>query len=244
MDQATLKCLIIEDEPIAAEVIKDYVEQVGFLELRGICTDAIYALEKMRQEPIDVIFLDIHLPRIKGLDFLKSLQQKPQTILTTAYHEYALNAFDEDVVDYLMKPIEFSRFLKAVNRLARPAATPLPKIGAGETRDFHVFNVNRQMVKVYNNEILYVESLKDYCKIVTINKDDSDSKIVTRGQIGELDDLLKEQGFLRIHRSFLVNLAHVRVYSASDITVGNTVLPVGRSFKEKVAAMLQAYFKL
>lgn len=244
MGQGKLTCLIIEDEPIAAEVIRDYVQQIDFLELRGVCTDAIYALGKMQEESIDVIFLDIHLPRIKGLDFLKSLPQKPQTILTTAYHEYALDAFEEDVVDYLMKPIEFSRFLKAVNRLKRPApavSTPLESPST-ESRGFHFFNVNRQMVKVYYDEILYVESLKDYCKIVIDAGNGPGTDVITRGQIGELEDVFQQHGFLRIHRSFLVNLGQVRVYSATDLTVGNTVLPVGRSFKEKVAACLKTYW--
>ena len=239
METSPLNCLIIEDEPIAAEVMRDYISQVSFLSLQGICTDAIYALAKMQEVPIDVIFLDIHLPKLKGLEFLKSLQHRPQTILTTAYHDYALEAFEEDVVDYLMKPIEFSRFLKAVNRLERPApATQSLFVPPGpEPRGYHFFNVNRQMVRVFFDEILYVESLKDYCKIVTGNP-----PIVTRGQIGELERLLQPERFLRIHRSYLVNLAQVRVFSANDITVGTRVLPVGRSYKEKVAAALHTYF--
>ena len=196
----SLKCLIIEDEPIAAEVIEDYINQVAFLELRGTCKDAIFALERMHAESMDVIFLDIHLPKLKGLDFLRSLKHKPQTILTTAYHDYALEAFEEDVVDYLMKPIEFSRFLKAVNKLKRPqepaASEPEP---APVNRPFHFFNVNKNMVRVFYDEILYVESLKDYSKIVT-----PEEKIVTRGQIGEMESLLSPHGFVRIHRSYLV----------------------------------------
>ena len=239
MGASPLKCLIIEDEPIAADVIRDYIEQVSFLELRGVCSDAIYALEKMQEEPVDVIFLDIHLPKLKGLDFLKSLQRRPQTILTTAYHDYALDAFEEGVVDYLMKPIEFSRFLKAVNRLERPAlANPTTQACPdGEVRGYHFFNVNRQKVRVFYDEILYVESLKDYCSIVTEH-----APVMTRGQIGELERLLQPHGFLRIHRSYLVNLAQVRVFSATDISVGNKVLPVGRSYKEKVSAALDMYF--
>jgi DNA-binding LytR/AlgR family response regulator len=114
-----LSCLIIEDEPLAAELLEDYVNQVSFLELRGTCKDALFALERLQEEDIDVVFLDIHLPKLKGLEFLRSLKDKPQTILTTAYHQYALEAFEEEVVDYLMKPIDFPRFLKAVNKLDR-----------------------------------------------------------------------------------------------------------------------------
>lgn len=249
MGSQPLKCLIIEDEPIAAEVIQDYVEQVAFLELRGICKDAIFALEHMHKEHIDVIFLDIHLPKLKGLDFLRSLQQKPQTILTTAYHHYALDAFEEDVVDYLMKPIEFSRFLKAVNKLKRPADTTststnptsislVPKEPALTERPFRFFNVNKQMVKVFYDEILYVESLKDYSKIIT-----REQIIVTRGQIGEMEALLQTYGFLRVHRSYLVSLSAIKAYSATDITVGEQSLPIGRSYKGLVSKALQSYFR-
>lgn len=252
MGNQPLKCLIIEDEPIAAEVIRDYVEQVAFLELRGTCKDAIFALERMHEEQIDVIFLDIHLPKLKGLDFLRSLQQKPQTILTTAYHHYALDAFEEDVVDYLMKPIEFSRFLKAVNKLKRPADTTSPSTNivpttntspthkestATQERPFRFFNVNKQMVKVFYDEILFIESLKDYSKIIT-----REQTVVTRGQIGEMEALLDTHGFLRIHRSYLVNLSAIRAYSATDITVDEQPLPIGRSYKGLVSKALQSYF--
>ena len=237
MGMKPLTCLIIEDEPIAAEVIQDYINQVDFLELRGICPDAISAMERLHLEPIDVLFLDIHLPKLKGLDFLRSLRQQPQTILTTAYHDYALDAFEEDVIDYLMKPIPFARFLKAVNKLSRhQAAGPTPPSPQAPTEHpFHFFNVNKQKVKVFYNEILYVESLKDYSKIVAIK-----DNIVTRGQIGEMEALLQPHGFLRIHRSFLINTAHIRAYSATDITIQTIQLPIGRSYKGLVMQVLNA----
>ncbi|MEM8488181.1 MAG: LytTR family DNA-binding domain-containing protein [Bacteroidota bacterium] len=242
MDSVPLKCLIIEDEPLAAEVLTDYIGQVAFLELQGHCSDAIFALEQLHQTPIDVIFLDIHLPKLKGLDFLRSLQQRPQTILTTAYHEYALDGFEEGVVDYLMKPIAFSLFLKAVNKLER-ATTPAVKVldqlsPPSAERPFRFFNVNKNMVRVYYDEIQVVESLKDYSQIVT-----GEEKIVTRGQIGEMEALLEGQGFMRIHRSYIVNLDHIKAFSANDITVAGRQFPIGRSYKAAVANALAAYFK-
>lgn len=196
MANTKLTCLIIEDEPIAADVLKDYISQISFLELRGICKDAIFALEHLQKEEIDVLFLDIHLPKLKGLDFLKILKNKPQTILTTAYHQYALDAFEEDVVDYLMKPIEFSRFLKAVNKL-KPKETTEQKVSIAITNDsrpYRFFNVNKKMVKVFYDEILYIESLKDYSRIVT-----EETTLVVRGQIGEMEQLFKDFQFMRIH---------------------------------------------
>ena len=165
-DQAKLNCLIIEDEPIAADVLQDYIKQVSFLELKGICTDALFALDHLQREKIDVIFLDIHLPKLKGLDFLKSLKHKPQTILTTAYDQYALEAFEEDVIDYLMKPIEFSRFIKAVNKLLpkesdQKSPPPSSKLVAKAKRPFRFFNVNKKMVKVDKVVVEFYDSIKD-----------------------------------------------------------------------------------
>ena len=234
-----LNCLIIEDEPIAAEVLKDYIDQIAFLHLKEICTDAILALDFLRRAPIDVLFLDIHLPKLKGLDFLKTLQPKPQTILTTAYHEYALDAFDLGVVDYLMKPIGFPRFLKAINKLDQDQQ-PIKQIMVPKEleakRPFHFFNVNKKMVKVFIDEILYIESLKDYSRIFTIR-----GGITTRMQIGEVEILLKAHNFLRIHRSFIVALDQIQAYSATSIEIEQKSLPIGRSYKELVSKILKNF---
>lgn len=234
-DTKKLTCLIIEDEPIAAEVLQDYIGQVSSLELRGTCTDAIYALEYLNQQPVDVIFLDIHLPKLKGLEFLKILKQKPQTILTTAYHQYALDAFDAAVVDYLMKPIEFSRFLQAVNKLQWPPPPVVSATGpATGVRAYQFFQVNKKSVRVYFDEVLYLESLKDYCRLVTTSQ-----SLVIRGQIGELETIFLPHGFLRIHRSYLVALDHISAFSAGEIEVGSRQFPIGRSYKELVERALR-----
>lgn len=239
MANSKLTCLIIEDEPIAADVLKDYIEQISFLELKGICKDAIFALEILKNEPIDVLFLDIHLPKLKGLDFLKILKTKPQTILTTAYHQYALDAFEEDVVDYLMKPIEFSRFVKAVDKLKLKTASPplVSAVVSEAPRPFRFFNVNKKMVKIFYDEVLYIESLKDYSKIVT-----KDSSLVVRGQIGEMERIFSDNNFLRIHRSYLVSLAELKAYSATEIEVGKKSLPIGRTYKKSVMEKLETLF--
>jgi len=235
MAQNKLTCLIIEDEPIAAEVLKDYISEVSFLELKAICRDAIYAIEELNAQRIDVIFLDIHLPKIKGLDFLKTLNQIPQTILTTAYDQYAIDAFDIGVVDYLLKPIEFSRFLKAVNKLDRGEAEIREKeqsVGDKE-RDFHFFNVNKKKVKVYFDEVLYIESLKDYSRIVT-----KDNSLVIRAQIGSLNAVFDADKFIRIHRSYIIAIDKTNSFSNSQIEIGGINLPIGRSYKALVTNML------
>lgn len=227
-----LSCLIIEDEPIAAEVLEDYVRQVSFLSLKGICKDALFALEHLQREQIDVLFLDIHLPKLKGLDFLRSLNYQPQTILTTAYQEYALEAFEVNVVDYLMKPIGFSRFLKAVNKLERSLPTPPTQAVISEQlleRPFRFFNVNKKMVKVYYDEIIYLESLKDYTRIVTTSQ-----SLVTRFPLSDLEALLQPYHFLRIHRSYMVAVAKIQAYTATTIEIAGNALPIGRSYQALV----------
>jgi DNA-binding LytR/AlgR family response regulator len=223
-----LSCLIIEDEPLAAEILSDYIRDAPGLELAGVCSDALFALEFLQRERVDVLFLDIHLPKLKGLDFLKTLSNPPQVILTTAYHEYALEGYELAVTDYLLKPIEFSRFLKAVQKLQRPAAPPEP-LPAPTTpeRPAHFFNVGKKRVKVYFDEILYAESLKEYVRIFLPGR-----SVVTKMQLGELETLLGSAGFARIHRSFLVAKSKIDAYSATEVEVGGKTLPIGRSYRE------------
>lgn len=234
-----LSCLIIEDEPLAVEVMEDYIAQVPFLSLEGVCRDALFASERLRQEAIDVIFLDIHLPRLKGLAFLETLHQPPQTILTTAYHEYALDAFEAGVVDYLLKPIEFSRFLKAVQKLNRnPFQSDNNPESSPPGRPYRLFNVNKIMIKVYIDEILYIESLKDYSRIHRLGL----PPLVTRGQIGEMEALFSEFHFLRIHRSYLIPLEKVTAFSMTELFIADLQLPIGRSYKELVSKALASFF--
>ncbi len=221
-----LNCLIVEDEPLAAEVVKHYISQVPGLELKGMCEDVLSASEKLRSEKIDVIFLDIYLPKINGLDFLKTLQGNYKVILTTAYHEYALDGFDLNVVDYLLKPIEFSRFVQAVNKVY--ALLPSEKVSdVSEERPHTFFYADKKRVKVFFEDILYIESLKDYIRVHTASQ-----KLVTKMQIGEADDLLRSKRFVRIHKSFIINLDKISSYSGTEVEIGTIKLPIGRVYKE------------
>lgn len=229
-------CLIVEDEPLAAEVIRDYIAQVPFLVLKEICSDAIYAMEVLQREHIDLMFLDLHLPRLKGFDFLKSLKTSPQVIVTTAYHEYALTGYEYNVLDYLLKPVEFSRFLTAVNKLmpgekSEPQAlAPLPP----PERKCLFFNVNKRKIKVYLDEILYIESRREYINIYTIG-----GMIVTKMQLNRVEELLPTGHFIRVHRSFIVARQQIRAFTAIDVEVNGQSIPVGRSYKELVNTYLQ-----
>ncbi len=191
------------------------------------------ALEALREAPVDVLFLDIHLPGLKGLDFLRSLQYPPQVILTTAYHEYALEGYDLSVVDYLLKPIDFERFVKAVQKLKR--SDTFAKSVTPVSRPFQFFNVNKKMVRVWLDEVLYAESLKEYVRIFL----PGGKSIVTKMQLGELESRLDGLGFLRIHRSFLVALRHIEAYTATEVTLGGKEIPIGRQYKDATMDVLE-----
>lgn len=230
-------CIIVEDEPLAAEVIRDYIEQVPFLHLKGICTDALYAMDLMQKEHIDLVFLDIHLPKLKGLDFIKAIEKPPRIIITSAYQEYALQGYELNVVDYLLKPIEFNRFLMAVNKLKeRGSIDVLPVLPAAPAeRAALFFNVSKKRVKVYVDEILFIESLKEYIRITTREK-----SILTKFQLGQIEEMLAKNGFLRVHRSFLVAKNKIDAFSATDVEINGEQIPIGRSYKEGVLSVLES----
>ena len=231
----TLNCLIVEDEHLAADVMRDYIEQVPGLRLKGICADIFSANELLRSEKVDIIFLDINLPKVSGLQFMRTLAARYHIILTTAYHEYGVDGFNLNAVDYLLKPIEFSRFLQAINKVYEKEGGGAEKsVAASPVNRFYFFNTDKKKVKVYADDIDYIESLKDYVSIHSKGR-----KIITKFQIGELDKLLEEDQFIRIHRSFIVNVSKVTAYSATEIELGDVSLPLGRTYKEMVERRLK-----
>lgn len=231
-----ITCLIVEDEPLAAEVLEDYINQVPFLQLVGICGDAIFALEVLQREKIGLIFLDIHLPKLKGLDFIKTLDNPPKIIVTSAYQDYAIEGYELNVVDYLLKPVEFKRFVNAVNKARQQMEIHRSPdmVQKPNERAFLFFNVGKKKVKMFLDEILYIESLKEYIKIVSQEK-----SILTKFQLRQTEDLLKNKNFIRIHRSFIVAKDKVDAFSATDIEIQGKLIPIGRSYKEQVYATLE-----
>ncbi len=229
-------CVIVEDEPLSAEILTDYIKQVPFLELKSVCADAIYAMEVLQKEKIDLLFLDIHLPRIKGLEFLASLRNPPPVIVVSAYKEYALEGFELNVIDYLLKPVRFSRFLKAVGKLHQQPSVPLLPVAMvppGE-KTYFFFSVGKKKVKVFLDEILYIESLREYVRITTKEKN-----ILTKFQLSRIEELLSQNNFLRIHRSFIVAKDKINAFTTADVEINNKQIPIGRSYKELVLALLE-----
>lgn len=229
-------CIIVEDEPLAAEVLEDYIKQVPFLELKSICPDAIFAMEILQKQKIDVVFLDIHLPKLKGLDFIRTLKNPPRIIVTTAYREYAIEGYELNVVDYLVKPVNFNRFLMAVNKLKTESGGDIlfPSAAAAPPERLHLFiNVNKKMVKIYLDEILFIESKKEYISIVTKEK-----SFLTKFQLGEIEEQLSRNNFIRVHRSFLISKTKIDAFTATEIEIAGLRIPIGRSYKELILSIL------
>jgi two-component system LytT family response regulator len=223
---SNLSCIIVEDEPLAAKVLTDYIEQVPFLELKGTFKDAILATDFLRTNTVDLMFLDIHLPKLKGMAFLKTLSHPPAVIITTAYHQYAVEGFNLNVTDYLLKPIEFERFLTAVSKL-KPGKAPSSHEDHEAVKDYLFLNVQKKKVKVLFSEILYIESQREYVKVVTEKKEHL-SMISTH----EIEGLLPAMQFKRIHRSFIVALNKIESYTTDAVEINGISIPVGREYKQ------------
>lgn len=228
-----LKCIIVEDEPLARQILEEYISRVPFLELQGSFEDAIDGMDHLRDHPIDLMFLDIHLPAIKGITFLKTLVHPPQVIITTAYHQYALEGYELNVVDYLLKPFEFERFLTAVNKVKKQsqseqALVPKDNVGQVESnKDYFFVNVNLKKVKIYFSEILYIESQKEYIRIVL-----GDHSYLTKMSTHEIEGLLPGSLFKRIHRSFIIAIPKVRSFNSEMVEINGFNIPVGRAYKD------------
>ena len=227
-----ISCIIIEDEPLAVKVLSDYILQVPFLNLQASFKDAILATDYLRDHHPDLIFLDIHLPKLKGMAFLKTLTHPPAVIITTAYHQYALEGFDLNVTDYLLKPFEFERFLIAVNKVKTAQREMVPAVETGGVKDYLFLNVQKKKVKILFSEIMYVESQREYIKIVTA-KNEYISKMSTH----EIEDLLPSNLFKRIHRSFIISVSKIDSYTAEEVNLNGTSIPIGRGYREVIETL-------
>ena len=224
-----IRCIIVEDEPLAVKVLADYISNVSFLQLEASFKDAILASEYLHEHTVDLIFLDIHLPKLKGMAFLKTLEQPPAVIITTAYHQYAVEGFELNVTDYLLKPIEFERFLIAVNKAKKAISARLNEAETIDAKDYLFLNVQKKKVKIFFSEIVYIESQKEYVKIVTTKKD-----YVCKMSTHEIESLLPSQQFKRIHRSFIIALSKINSYTSEEVEVNGVALPIGREYRNVI----------
>ncbi|MEO7307939.1 MAG: LytTR family DNA-binding domain-containing protein [Ferruginibacter sp.] len=222
-----IKCIIVEDEPLAVKVLADYISQVPFLELEASFKDAILATDYLRNNNVDLIFLDIHLPKLKGMAFLKTLVDPPAVIITTAYHQYAVEGFELNVTDYLLKPFEFERFLSAVTKIKTIQTEKHTAAENPETKDFIFLNVQKKKVKILFSDIVYIESQREYIRIVTTKKEWL-SKMSTH----EIEALLPAHLFKRIHRSFIISVNKIESYTAEMVEVNGLSIPIGRGYRD------------
>src|SRR6185312_10790531 len=234
-------CLAIDDEPPALQVIEKYITAIPVLELQASVNNAVDAISILQNNKIDLIFLDIQMPQLLGTDFIRSLINPPKVIFTTAFRKYAVDGFELDAVDYLLKPISFDRFLKAVNKVMRLNITPveqdLPFIttASKNTADSFIYlRADRKNIKVNFDDILFIESLKDYIKVVT-----KDKTIITKQAISSIEESLPKNLFIRTHRSFIVSIKKSESYTNELIQIGKYELPISRSYRHEVEKCLQ-----
>lgn len=232
-----LRCIIVDDEPLALTIIEGHLKKIPYIEIIEKFDNAIPVYEFLKNNEIDLLFLDIEMPNLTGIDFLKSLSSPPKVILTTANKNYALEGFDLNVEDYILKPITFERLYKAINRVHENISDD-NNLAKPDSEEFIYLKENKKMVKVYLKNILYLESIKDYVKIVSLRK-----TVTTKQLLSHFESTLNDN-FLRIHRSFIVALDKIDAYSLSGIDINNTELPIGRKYKESVIETLESLRKI
>jgi DNA-binding LytR/AlgR family response regulator len=225
------KCIIVDDEPLALEVMQAHLSKIDSFELVASCQNALEAFEVLNKKSIDLIFLDIQMPGMKGIDFLKNIKNPPKVIFTTAYREYALEGYELDVVDYILKPISFERFFKAVNKFyqSTPGNLIIHKNNDDFKESFVYVRANKKVNKIMLSDIIYIESIKDYITIHTKTR-----RITAKHTITSFEEKLPESEFLRIHRSYIVSLKHITGFTAVTIDVGDKELPIGGNYRQPV----------
>ena len=235
-----MNCIVIDDEPLALDLLKDYIEKIPFLKLEHTFTNPIEALEYLQENKVDLMFLDVELPYLSGIEFVKCLQSKPLVIFTTAYEKYALAGYDLEITDYLVKPIVFDRFLRAINKaycqnkLSKNGTERVVSTPEKETQsDFIMVKTGYNTININLNDILYVEGLKDYIKIHLTGR-----TILTLNSLKKLQEMLPESRFVRVHRSFIVSLPKIDSIQRNRIVIGKMFVPVGENYKNAFKDMI------
>lgn len=227
-----IRCLIVDDEPLAVEVIKNHLSKIDQLELVGTCKNAFEVYNYLHKKNVDLMFLDIHMPELKGTDLLKGIQNPPKVIFTTAYREYAIEGFELNALDYLLKPISFERFMQAINKYFEQNndKQDVTFHQSKRSEDSYIYVREKNMVhKIQTCDILYIESLSDYVIIYYLNK-----KITVRNTMTAIEQMLPSQDFARIHRSYIINIHHICKFTSSSITINEKELPIGPSYSKEV----------
>ncbi|WP_374165890.1 LytR/AlgR family response regulator transcription factor [Arcticibacter sp. MXS-1] len=229
-----IRCLVVDDEPLALDILTDYIAKVPFLELVKATTSAFEALALVQDDGADLVFLDVQMPELTGIQFLKIIKGRCAVILTTAYSEYALDGYELDVSDYLLKPIAFDRFYKAVMKVqasAVPAASPAvppERVQLSAGPDFIFVKTEHRIQKIYINDILYIEGLKDYVSIFTRAE-----RIITLQHMKKLEEVLPSQRFARVHKSFIISIDKIESIERGRIQISDKIIPIGDTYRDK-----------
>lgn len=223
------RCLLIDDEPLALKVLENHIENIPHLEVTASCSNALAAMQILQQQSIDLMFLDVQMPKLIGTSFLRTLRTPPKVIFTTAYKEYAVEAFELDAVDYLLKPVTLERLVKAVNKITREHTTVLAEEHKIlDQEGFAYFRSDRKMIKVKYSDILFIESMKDYVKVVRTNE----KPLLVKQPISSLENMLPADQFLRIHRSFIISIEKITAFTNHDVEIGGVEIPVGKLYSQ------------
>ena len=229
-----INCLLIDDEPLALQLLEDFVCKTPYLKLAGKFEEPLLALPLLETQKIDLLFLDIKMPDISGIDFFKSLSHKPQVIFTTAYSEFAIDGFELKAMDYLLKPISFEKFITACNRVKDYLETR--NIKNQKSRDYFFINAAHKLHKIFYNDILYLEGFKDYTKVYLAN---TASPLLILHNLKYFEELLQENEFIRVHRSYIVPIRMLNTISRKSVTIGNTSLPVSDNYRDNLFSLIQ-----
>jgi DNA-binding LytR/AlgR family response regulator len=234
-----LRCLLVDDEPPALKVLESHISNMNGLEIIAKCSNAIDAIDVLHEKTIDLIFLDIKMPKLLGTDFLKNLSNPPKIIFVSAYREYAIDAYEMDVVDYLLKPVSFERFVKAISKVKKTAASEVQT----QTEEYKTnpeafvyLKVDRNMQKVFINDIFYIESWKDYIKVFL----STGKNLLVKQSISSIENLLSDHRFLRVHRSYLVAIDKITGFNNLSLQLPSTEVPIGRLYKQSVMDVINA----
>lgn len=240
MPHMNLKCVIVDDEPLAIEILLGLIKEIPSITVTKTFNDAVSAIGYVNNENVDFLLLDIEMPNLNGLDFLKGLANPPQVIITSANKEYALEGFDLDVADYILKPVTRTRLLRAIDKvmgIVSQQQEQYQRKGYRGVDKYILLRENKKMVKIDLGDILYIESDRDYVKVITPNR-----TVITKQNLGYFEKELSATDFLRVHRSFIVSYGHIDAYSSSTVEVSGIEIPFGRLYKDNVLKLLEEYF--
>jgi DNA-binding LytR/AlgR family response regulator len=231
-----IRCLLVDDEPPSLEILRTYISSTPGLQIAGECHHAIAAFEFLQTHTVDLILLDMNMPRMTGMDFLRALKNPPKVIITTAHRDFAVDGYELGAIDYLLKPFSLDRFWKAIQRVQPESVHPNTNTNERIASERSIYvRADRKMMKVPVSEILFVESLKDYVKIVL-----KDKQIITKQTITALEDMLPDNGFIRVHRSFIISTAKADSFTQSSIFIGKNEIPIGPLYRQQVVMKMKS----